>query len=385
MQLTKLFSNFFESERASGIVLVLCTALSLALTNSALGDAYTGLWHTVIAGKPVEFWINDGLMTIFFLMVGLELERELYIGELSRRKHALLPALAALGGMLVPAGVHAMLNLGTATASGAGIPMATDIAFAIGILALLGDRVPASLKVFLTALAVIDDLGAIITIAIFYSGGLSAFDLGMALGLFGVLLLLNRLGVRALLIYLPLGMVMWFFMYRSGIHATITGVLLAFAIPFGDGGEKSISYRLQDLLHKPVAFIIMPLFALANTCIVFESGWWSQLISSNSLGIFFGLVLGKPIGITLFALSAVALGWCALPDGVRWKDIIGTGFLGGIGFTMSIFITLLAFTDPVIVVHAKTAILFSSCAAAVVGAIWLRITLKAVPASAERD
>jgi Na+:H+ antiporter, NhaA family len=324
-------------------------------------------------------------MTIFFLMVGLELEREIYIGELSQRKHALLPALAALGGMLVPAGIHAALNFGTPTSAGAGIPMATDIAFAIGILALLGDRVPVSLKVFLTALAVIDDLGAIFTIAIFYSSGLSWLDLGLAMGLFGVLLILNRLGVRNLLIYLPIGAVMWFFMYRSGIHATITGVLLAFAIPFGDGGERSVSYRLQHFLHKPVAFVVMPLFALANTCIVLESGWASGLLSANSLGIFLGLVLGKPIGIALFSAAAVAVGWCALPDGVRWKDIIGTGFLGGIGFTMSIFITLLAFEDAHVIVHAKTAILVSSFVAAVVGAIWLRVALRPQPAVHERD
>lgn len=385
MQLTKLFRNFFDSEKASGVVLVLCTVVSLVLTNSALGPAYTGLWHADIGGRPLEFWINDGLMTIFFLMVGLELEREIYIGELSQRKHALLPAMAALGGMLVPAGIHAALNFGTTTSSGAGIPMATDIAFAIGILALLGDRVPASLKVFLTALAVIDDLGAIFTIAVFYSNGLSWLDLGLAAALFGVLLLLNRLGVRSLLLYLPIGAVMWFFMYRSGVHATITGVLLAFAIPFGDGGERSVSYRLQHALHKPVAFVIMPLFALANTCIALEPGWASGLLSANSLGIFLGLVLGKPIGIALFSAAAVAIGWCALPDDVRWKDIIGTGFLGGIGFTMSIFITLLAFEDAHVIVHAKTAILVSSFVAAVVGAIWLRVSLRPQPAVHERD
>lgn len=382
MQVTRLFQGFFESEKASGVLLVLCTVLSLVLTNSVLGHAYTGLWHHELGGHPVEFWINDGLMTIFFLMVGLELEREIYIGELSRRKHALLPAIAALGGMLVPAAIHLLFNHGTATASGAGIPMATDIAFAIGILSLLGDRVPLALKIFLTALAVIDDLGAILTIAIFYSQDLSWVDLGIALGVFGVLLVLNRLKVLVLLPYLVLGAVMWFFMLRSGVHATVSGVLLAFAIPFGDGGEKSISYRLQHTLHKPVAFGIMPLFALANTCIVLESGWASSLFSANSLGIFFGLVLGKPLGIALFAAAAVAIGWCALPQGVRWKHIIGTGFLGGIGFTMSIFITLLAFNDAGTIVHAKTAILVSSCVAAVVGAVWLRNVLR--PAANER-
>ena len=385
MQLTRMFQGFFASEKASGIILVLCTAISLLLTNSALGHAYAGIWHVDLGGKPLEFWINDGLMTIFFLLVGLELEREVYVGELSQRKQAMLPALAALGGMLIPAGIHAALNTGTATASGAGIPMATDIAFAIGILSLLGDRVPASLKVFLTALAVIDDLGAIFTIAIFYSSGLSWVDLGIATAHFCVLLVLNRLKVFRLLPYLLIGAVMWFFMLRSGVHATITGVLLAFAIPFGKGDELSISYRLEHALHKPVAFAIMPLFALANTCILFTSGWASELLSANSLGIFLGLVLGKPIGITLFASAAVALGWCALPNGVRWKDIIGVGFLGGIGFTMSIFITLLAFDHGGTIVHAKTAILLSSFVAAGVGAVWLRTSLRPVPIPDEAD
>ena len=385
MQLTRMFQGFFASEKASGIILVLCTAISLLLTNSALGHAYAGIWHVDLGGKPLEFWINDGLMTIFFLLVGLELEREVYVGELSQRKQAMLPALAALGGMLIPAGIHAALNTGTATASGAGIPMATDIAFAIGILSLLGDRVPASLKVFLTALAVIDDLGAIFTIAIFYSSGLSWVDLGIATALFCVLLVLNRLKVFRLLPYLLIGAVMWFFMLRSGVHATITGVLLAFAIPFGKGDELSISYRLEHALHKPVAFAIMPLFALANTCILFTSGWASELLSANSLGIFLGLVLGKPIGITLFASAAVALGWCALPNGVRWKDIIGVGFLGGIGFTMSIFITLLAFDHGGTIVHAKTAILLSSFVAAGLGAVWLRTSLRPVPIPDEAD
>lgn len=375
MRMTKLFTEFLNSEKTGGVVLVACTIVSLVLTNSMWGETYAHLWHADLAGRSVEFWINDGLMTIFFLMVGLELEREVYIGELSQRKHAMLPALAALGGMLIPAGIHILFNHGSATASGAGIPMATDIAFAIGILSLLGDRVPLSLKVFLTALAVIDDLGAIFTIAIFYSNGLSLLDLGLALAVFGVMLVLNRLKVHRLLPYLLLGGVMWFFMLRSGVHATITGVLLAFAIPFGDGGERSISYRLQHFLHKPVAFVIMPLFALANTCILLSPGWTDGLFTANSIGIFLGLVLGKPLGITLFAAGAVALGWCALPSGTRWKDILGVGFLGGIGFTMSIFIALLAFDHSATIVQGKTAILVSSLVAAVIGALWLRVVL----------
>ncbi|MBS1582738.1 MAG: Na+/H+ antiporter NhaA [Bacteroidetes bacterium] len=382
MRLTKLFQDLFESERVGGLLLVACTAISLLLTNSAAHDAYTGLWHVPVAGHPLEFWINDGLMTIFFLMVGLELEREVYIGELSKRRHALLPALAALGGMLVPAGIHLLLNHGTPTAGGAGIPMATDIAFAIGILSMLGDRVPVPLKVFLTALAVIDDLGAILAIALFYSSGLSWGYLAAALGVFGVMIAMNRLKVFRLLPYLVLGVLMWVFMLRSGVHATITGVLLAFAIPFGDGGERTISYRLQHALHKPVAFGIMPVFALANTCILLEPGWTDGLLSANSLGIFLGLVVGKPVGIVAFAALAVGVGWCALPDGTRWKHLLGAGCLAGIGFTMSIFITLLAFDHAETVMHAKTAILVSSGVAALLGGAVLLLTLpKRAPAA----
>ncbi len=376
MRLTRLFQGFFQSERAGGIVLVCCAAISLLITNSPVGADYAHLWHRHLGGRPLEFWINDGLMTIFFLLVGLELERELYIGELSRRDQALLPALAALGGMLVPAGIHAMLNSGTDTASGAGIPMATDIAFAIGILSLLGDRVPVALKVFLTALAVIDDLGAIIAIAVFYSHDLSLVDLGLAAATYMVLLALGRMKVELLALYLLLGAVLWYFMQRSGVHPTVSGVLLAFAIPFGRGGSKAISHRLQEFLHKPVAFFIMPVFALANTCIRFEPGWSAELLSANSLGIALGLVLGKPIGIAGFTALAVAVGWCAMPTGARPAHIIGVGFLGGIGFTMSIFITLLAFGDRTTIVGSKTAILLGSLVAAIVGALWLRATLR---------
>lgn len=374
MQLTKLFQDLFSSEKAGGLLLVLCAAVSLVITNTSWGAGYAHFWHADLVGRPVEFWINDGLMTIFFLMIGLELERELYAGELSQGKQALLPALAALGGMLVPAGIYALFNHGAPTASGAGIPMATDIAFAIGVLALLGDRIPIALKVFLTALAVMDDLGAILTIAIFYSNGIQWAYLGGALGLFAFMIVLNRLKVHRLWPYLLLGPVMWYCMLQSGVHATIAGVLLAFAIPFGDGDESSPSYKMQHVLHKPVAFGIMPLFALANTCIVLAPDWVPGLLLPDSLGIFFGLVLGKPLGIALFSGAAIALGWCALPEGTRFSQLIGIGCLAGIGFTMSIFITLLAFDDPAIVVNAKTAILASSLVAALIGAVWLMRT-----------
>lgn len=373
MKVTKLFQEFFESEKAGGVLLIFCTVLSLFLANSQWQTQYQDFWHLPFAGHTLAHWVNDGLMTIFFLLIGLELEREVYIGELSHLKNALLPLFAALGGMLVPAAIHLGLNAGTAGQAGAGIPMATDIAFALGILSLLGNRVPVSLKVLLTALAVIDDLGAILVIAIFYTSSLSWFHLGMAMGIFAVLLAFNRLLVRNLIPYLIGGVAMWYFMLHSGVHATITGVLLAFAIPFGNGDERSTSYILQHFLHKPVAFVILPVFALANTAIVIGSGWYENLWGLNSLGIMSGLVLGKPLGITLFSFAAVALGICALPIGLKWRHVVGAGLLGGIGFTMSIFITLLAFEDPSLVTASKIAILVASLIAGLAGFFWLKI------------
>jgi NhaA family Na+:H+ antiporter len=306
----------------------------------------------------------------------LELEREIYHGELSDIKNASLPIFGAIGGMLVPAGLFLLLNFGTDTQAGAGIPMATDIAFAIGILSLLGNRVPTSLKIFLTALAVMDDLGAIIVIAIFYTTSIAFTNLFIALGVFSFLLILNRLKIHNLIPYLIGGVVMWYFMLHSGVHATITGVLLAFAIPFGNGGEKSPSYILQHFLHKPVAFFILPLFAIANTCIAVGDSWQSGLGQTNSLGIIAGLVIGKPLGIWLFSFIGVGLGLCALPTDLKWKNIIGAGFLGGIGFTMSIFITLLAFDNADIVNNSKIAILIASLIAGTIGFIFLKLTLK---------
>lgn len=376
MKLTRLFNEFFTSEKAGGVILVLVTMLSLVLAKSPLQSEYIKFWHLDLGGHSIVHWINDGLMTIFFLLICLELEREIYIGELSNIKNALLPIFGAFGGMLVPAGIFLLLNYGTNTQSGAGIPMATDIAFAIGILSLLGRRVPSSLKVFLIALAIIDDLGAILVIAIFYSSTLSFLNLIIALGIFGILLTLNRLKVHNLLPYLIGGVIMWYFMQHSGIHATITGVLLAFAVPFKDGGEKSSSYVLQHLLHKPVAFFILPLFALANTCIPIDFNLHNSMTQTYSLGIVIGLVLGKPLGIWLFSFIAVGLGLSTLPPGLKWKNIIGIGILAGIGFTMSIFITLLAFDDQTIVNDSKIAILLASLISGTVGFIWLKLTLK---------
>jgi len=376
MKLTKLFNEFFDSEKAGGLILVFVTVLSLGLANSPWQINYINFWHFDLGGHSVVHWINDGLMTIFFLLIGLELEREIYHGELSDLKNASLPIFGALGGIIAPAGLFLLLNFGTDTQAGAGIPMATDIAFAIGILSLLGNRVPNSLKIFLTALAVMDDLGAIIIIAIFYTTSIAFINLFIALGIFGLLLALNRLKVHNLIPYLFGGVAMWYFMLHSGVHATITGVLLAFAIPFSDGGEKSPSFMLQHFLHKPVAFFILPLFAIANTCITVGDDWQSGLGETNSLGIIIGLVIGKPLGIFLFSFIGAGLGLCALPTDLKWKNIIGAGFLGGIGFTMSIFIALLAFDNADIVNNSKIAILIASLIAGTIGFIWLKLTLK---------
>jgi NhaA family Na+:H+ antiporter len=378
MKLQKLFSEFFESEKAGGLILVFVTIFSLGLANSSFQSGYINFWNTDIAGHSIVHWINDGLMAIFFLLIGLELEREIYDGELSSLKNASLPIFGALGGMLVPAGIFLALNFGTATQTGAGIPMATDIAFAIGILSLLGSRIPVTLKIFLTALAVIDDLGAIIIIAVFYTSSISVLNLGIALGILVILFFLKQFKIYNLIPYLIGGAIAWYFMLLSGVHATITGVLLAFVIPFTGGGEKSPSYILQHFLHKPVAFIILPLFALANTCIAIGGDWLNNLGNSNSLGIIGGLVIGKPLGIVMFSLIAVWLGLAVLPDDLKWKHILGAGFLGGIGFTMSIFIALLAFDDAGTIDSSKIAILVASCLAAIIGFVMLKLSLNKI-------
>ena len=379
MKLTKLFRDFFNDNKSGGILLIVCTIISMVLSNSSFSDTYIKFWETDFNGHTITHWINDGLMAIFFLLIGLELEREIYKGELSILKKAMFPIFSALGGVLIPAAIYLIFNFGTYTQNGAGIPMATDIAFAIGILSLLGSKVPASLKIFLTALAVIDDLCAIIVIAIFYTDDISFYYLALSLSIFVVLLIMNRLKIRNLLPYLIGGVAMWYFMLHSGVHATISGVLLAFAIPFGKGDAKSSSYILQHFLHKPVAFIIVPLFALANTCIVFGTNWTNGLISREGIGIIAGLVAGKPIGILLFSSIAVFTGICTLPEGLNWKHIMGAALLGGIGFTMSIFITLIAFDNNVNIEKAKIAIIFSSLIAALVGLIVLNFVLRKNP------
>ncbi len=376
MTLSKLFNEFFYSEKAGGLILIFATALSLILANTGSSVAYISLWQHNIAGHSITHWINDGLMAIFFLLIGLELEREIYHGELSSIKNAAFPAIGALGGMVLPALIFLLFNYGKPAQAGAGIPMATDIAFAVGILSLLGNRVPPSLKIFLMALAVIDDLGAIIVIAIFYTKTILWTNLLVSLGIWLSLLALNRLKIRNLIPYLAGGAAMWYFMLHSGVHATISGVLLAFAIPFGNGNEKSTSYILQHNLHKPVAFIILPLFALANTSIMLQGNISDSLTNANSAGIITGLLLGKPLGIFLFTLAGTLFGICSLPEELSWKQIVSVGFLGGIGFTMSIFITMLAFTDEALIDISKISILIASIIAALSGYILLSKSLR---------
>ncbi len=385
LKLTDTFTRFFKSEQAGGNLLIVCTLLSIAVANSPAGPVYLDFWRGSLGPLTVEHWINDALMAIFFLLIGLELERELYVGELSNFRNALLPIFAAAGGMLMPAAIHYAFNAGTPAQAGFGIPMATDIAFAIGVLALLGSRIPAALKVFVVAFAVIDDLGAIIVIAAFYTADLSAGYLAGAVAVWTLLVALNRfLRVMSLVPYLIGGALMWFLMMKSGVHATIAGVMLAFAIPFTsrDRSSPSPSHRLENFLHKPVAFIILPLFALANTGIVIGADWAQSLASGNSLGIAAGLLLGKPLGVTLLCFVAVSAGVCRLPVDLRWPHMLGAGILGGIGFTMSIFIANLAFsTSPETINASKMAILLSSLLAGVAGYLWLRVLCKVQPSA----
>jgi NhaA family Na+:H+ antiporter len=382
-KLSETFKAFSGSKQATGILLILCTAVALLIANSSLGTGYGRFLHAEVAGLSIEHWINDGLMAVFFLFVGLELERELYNGELSDIRNALLPIFAAIGGIAVPASIHFLFNAGTPTQAGAGIPMATDIAFALGVLALLGSRAPASLMVFLTALAVMDDLAAIIVIALFYTAQVSLAYLGGALAVFAALVVFNRVfRWMSLVPYLLGGLLMWFLMFKSGVHATIAGVLLAFAIPFSakTDDQESPSHRLEHFLIKPVAFLILPAFALANTGIAIGDRWLEDLTDSNGLGILAGLVLGKPLGIALASFLAVAVGICRLPADLRWAHIFGAGLLGGIGFTMSIFIANLAFPgEPVTVNASKIAILVASLLAGVAGYVWLRLIKVSIP------
>jgi NhaA family Na+:H+ antiporter len=375
----KPFKDFFRSEQIGGIILIFCVIISLTIANSNLGEAFENLLNTKLGFSSsniqleysISLWINDGLMAIFFLLVGLEIKREIIEGELSSPQKAAMPIFAAIGGMLIPAAIYALINSNTQTIHGWGIPMATDIAFALGVISLLGKRVPSSLKIFLAALAIADDLGAILVIAIFYTNELHWMQLLYSAGILILLIAMNRLGVKKLFFYIIPGIFLWYFVHHSGIHATIAGVLLALTIPTNPVKDVSPLEKLEHLIMRPVNFLIMPVFALANTNIRFENKMIDGLSSPLGLGIIFGLALGKPIGVTLFSWLSVKLGMAKLPNKANWRHIFGLGLLAGIGFTMSIFIALLSFSNPEYKVEAKFAILVSSVLSGISGYIFL--------------
>jgi Na+:H+ antiporter, NhaA family len=417
--------KFIQSETASGIVLITVTLLALIIANSPLAGSYDDLLHSYISisvgsftfRETVIHWINDGLMAIFFFLVGLELKREALVGELSSLRQAALPIFAAVGGAITPAILYVLLNAGSAGTVGWGVPMATDIAFALGVLALVGDRVPWTLKVFLTAVAVIDDLLAVLVIAIFYSGGLNFAALGAGIGVLLVLGLLNVLGIRATLVYVALGLVVWFAFLQSGIHATIAGVLVALTIParrrideagfvqrvrnliahfeardttsaamMTDAIQQSAVLELEDAceavqaplqklehqLHTWVAFGIVPIFALANAGVPLSLEGISGAGLPVVLGIVLGLVVGKPLGLIGLSWVVVHTGVAALPEGVRWAHIVGAGCLAGLGFTMSLFIATLGFGESQLLEAAKLGILTASLIAGLLGFTLLR-------------
>lgn len=381
----KAFKDFLRSGQIGGVLLLISVVISLCIANSPFYESFASILHhqfgfvlgTFNLRYSTEIWINDGLMAVFFLLVGLEIKREIVEGELSSIKQAAMPVFAAIGGMIVPALIYVMFNQGTVTAGGWGIPMATDIAFALAIISMLGDKVPASLKIFLAALAIVDDLGAILVIAIFYTNELHTDQLLYSAGIMALLVAFNKLGVKNLTFYLIPGIFLWYFVHHSGIHATIAGVLLAFTIPTNIGSDESPLERLEHNLTKPVNFLIMPVFALANTLIRFESGMVEGLTSSLGLGIIGGLVAGKTIGIFTFSWLSVKLKWSGLPSGARWPHIVGVGLLGGIGFTMSIFISLLSFEDVLLQSEAKFSILIASVLAGSLGFMYLKSLNKA--------
>ena len=368
MTITDYFRKFLHSSQSSGIILILCVAFSLMIANSSLGESFQNLLDKKIGTEifhlnyPLSIWINDGLMAIFFLLVGLEIKREIVEGELSSFKSASLPIVAAIGGMVVPAGIYFLFNHGTEYAKGWAIPMATDIAFSLAIISMLGKRVPLSLKIFLAALAIVDDLGAILVIAIFYTDQIHWDYLGLSALMVAVLIALNFFNFKKHIFYLIPGICLWYFMHHSGIHATIAGVLLAFTIPTNiSTTEISPLEKLEQKLHLPVNFLIMPIFALANTNITFKDGMVDGLFSNFGYGIILGLFLGKILGITFFSWIFIKLKISTLPDQSSWIQMMGAGLLAGIGFTMSIFIALLSFKGhPEIQDEAKFAVLVAS-------------------------
>ena len=382
------FADFLKLETASGLILMAFAVIAIVWANSAWASVYESFFTTKftigygsdVLSKPLVLWINDGLMAIFFLVVGLEIKRELVSGELNSVRKAALPAAAALGGMLVPALLYTGFNHGLPTQIGWGVPMATDIAFSLGVLAMLGKRVPLALKVLLTAVAIVDDLGAVVVIAVFYTASIKGALLGCALGLIGLAWGFGRVGGRHPVVFGLLGAVAWVCMLKSGVHATIAGVLLAFVLPTRQlaAEAESLSQRWEHALHPWVAFAIMPLFALANAGVVIAGNFGEAIAARPSLGIIAGLVLGKPLGIFGFAWLAVKAGLAALPDGLSWGKVLGMSLLAGIGFTMSLFIADLAFGLSPALTHAKAGILGGSLLSGLLGYLYLRFTTRAV-------
>lgn len=381
MQLSKYFQAFFHNSKSSGIILIICVLVSLLIANSFLSESFQNLLDSKIGthifhlNYSVSVWINDGLMAVFFLLVGLEIKRELVEGELSDIKKASLPIFAAIGGMIIPAVIFLIFNYNSDYKNGWAIPMATDIAFSLAIISLLGKSVPNSLKIFLSALAIVDDLGAIVVIALFYTESIDWISLGICAAITILLIIFNKTGIKNLIFYLVPGIFLWYFMHHSGIHATIAGVILAFTIPTNiSETETSPLEKLELKLHIPVQFFIMPLFALANTNITFQPEIFRHFISPLSLGIIGGLFIGKVLGINLFSQFAVKIKWSRLPDSSSWKEMIGVGFLAGIGFTMSIFVSLLAFPNQIENQNiAKISILFASVVSGIMGYFILRL------------
>lgn len=379
------FLQFIHNSRAVGITLLTCTALSLILANwSVTGELYRNFFTTTFNGQEEHhlhlgilslpnsplLLINDLLMAVFFLLAGMEIKRELVAGELSSLKKSLLPVGGALGGMVAPAIIFLLINKGTVFANGWAIPTATDIAFTLGVASLLGDRVPVSLKIFLTALAIIDDLGAIVVIALFYGGSIQVMYLLGCLLVTAILYALNRFKVKFGTINWILGLLLWYCMFNSGIHATVAGVIFAMLVP------TDILHKYELKLHAPVYFIIMPVFALANTAILFPENPIQALNCTLSWGIIFGLLIGKPLGICISCYLLVKNKLAELPNAVDWNKLTGAGLLAGIGFTMSIFISTLAFSSPAEQDIAKISVLLASVIAMIAGFVWLKFPAK---------
>ena len=390
-----IFQRFFRTETLGGLVLLGFGLAALAIANSPLSEAYNHLWEIPLTlgivphelSLSLHDWINDGLMAVFFLLVGLEIKRELLAGELSSAQQAALPIACAIGGMVVPALIYLIFNLRGLGAHGWGIPMATDIAFALGALNLIAPRAPIGAKVLLTALAIVDDMGAVLVISVFYSQGIVWSALGGAAVTLLVLIGFNLIGIRRLWPYLLVGVVLWSFVHASGVHATIAGVALAFTIPMAltgkgqqetvfaleraSGGVRAPGLRLEHALHNFSAFVVMPLFAFANAGVKIDL---SLQHAEIGFGILAGLVFGKPLGIMMFALIAVKTGIARLPQAVNWRSLLGYGFLAGIGFTMSLFVAMLAFADSALVDAAKRGIIVGSLVAGVAGAVMLKMS-----------